>query len=92
MPCSKRCKKKSSISSRSSSTSGRSSSTSSTSSSSSTCSSSSSSSSSTSGTSSGPENDISVVSNHHVNLGFALQETQPEQFEHNNRTEYLKRY
>jgi E1A/CREB-binding protein len=40
---------------------------------------------------SGPENDISVVSNHHVNPGFALQETRPEQFEHNNRTAYLKR-
>lgn len=40
---------------------------------------------------SGPENDISVVFNHHVNPGFALQETQPEQLEHNNRTAYLKR-
>ena len=83
---------KSSISSRSSSTSGRSSSTSSSTSTSSSSTCSSTSSSSTSGTSSGPENDISVVSNHHVNPGFALQETQPEQFEHNNRTEYLKRY
>jgi E1A/CREB-binding protein len=40
---------------------------------------------------SGPENDISVVSNHHVNPGFLLQEAQPEQLEHNNRTAYLKR-
>ncbi|AQK61018.1 Histone acetyltransferase HAC1 [Zea mays] len=40
---------------------------------------------------SGPENDISVVSNHHVNPGFLLQEAQPEQLEHNNRTTYLKR-
>lgn len=40
---------------------------------------------------SAPENDISVTSNPHVNSGLLLQETQPEQLEHNNRTTYLKR-
>lgn len=40
---------------------------------------------------SGPENDISVTANPHVNPGFVLQETQPEQLEHNNKTAYLKR-
>jgi|UniRef100_A0A804NFC6 hypothetical protein len=40
---------------------------------------------------SGLENDMSVVSNYHVNSGFALQETQPEQLDHNNKTSYLKR-
>jgi len=40
---------------------------------------------------SAPENDICVTSNPHVNPGFVLQETQPEQLEHSNRGTYLKR-